>query len=43
METTTSTTTQAPVEQPKLYGRELADALREERLAKLETNRPSKQ
>ena len=34
METTTTTTTSAPVEKPK-YGRELADKLREERLAKL--------
>ena len=31
--TTTTTTTSVPVEQPK-YGRELADQLREERLAK---------
>ena len=31
--TTTTTTTSAPVELPK-YGRELADQLREERLAK---------
>jgi hypothetical protein len=32
--TTTETTTQAPIEQPKLYGKELADKLREEREAK---------
>ena len=31
--TTTTTTTSAPLEPPK-YGRELADQLREERLAK---------
>lgn len=42
METTTTTTTQAPIEQPKLYGRELADAKRAERIAKLEAIRSSK-
>jgi hypothetical protein len=35
METTTTTTTQAPVEQRK-YGKERADELREIRIAKLQ-------